>query len=98
VRFSYVPAAARVPRRFHCVPGEDTSMTAVPQFASLRCGHHAYAQLSAVSGPALLSGASDDGEMGAFHHLAQPQRATNVRIRLDEYLRVGLEAGVFYES
>jgi hypothetical protein len=36
--------------------------------------------------------------MGAFHHLYQPQRETNVRVRLDEYVRVGLEAGVFHES
>jgi len=36
--------------------------------------------------------------MGAFHQLFQPQRETNLRIRLDEYLRVGLEAGIFYPS
>jgi hypothetical protein len=36
--------------------------------------------------------------MGAFHHLYQPQRDTNVRVRLDEYLRVGLEAGIFHDS
>ena len=36
--------------------------------------------------------------MGAFHHLFGPQRETDLRIRLDEYLRVGLEAGIFYES
>jgi hypothetical protein len=36
--------------------------------------------------------------MGAFHDLYQPQRETNLRIRLDEYLRFGLEAGIFYES
>jgi hypothetical protein len=43
-------------------------------------------------------GADDESEMGAFHHLFQPQRETNVRIRLDEYLRFGLEAGVFFET
>ena len=98
VRFSYVPANARVPQRHRCVPGDDTSPTAAPQFTSLRYGHHAYAQLRAASGPAILTGASDEGEMGAFHHLYQPQRETNLRVRLDEYLRVGLEAGVFYDS
>jgi hypothetical protein len=36
--------------------------------------------------------------MGAFHHLFQPQRETNLRVRLDEYLRAGLQAGIFYES
>jgi hypothetical protein len=34
--------------------------------------------------------------MGAFHELYEPQRGTNLRIRLDEYLRFGLEAGIFY--
>jgi hypothetical protein len=33
--------------------------------------------------------------MGAFHALYQPQREANVALRLDEYLRFGLEAGIF---
>jgi hypothetical protein len=98
VRFSFVPPASRVPRRFRCVPGSDTSATAAPQFTSLRYGHHAYAQVRTVAGPAILTGASDEGEMGAFHFLYQPQRDTNIRVRLDEYLRVGLEAGIVHES
>ena len=98
VRFSYVPGDARVPQRYRCVPGDDTSTTAVPQFTSLRYGHHAYAQVAATTELAIRSGASDEGEMGAFHHLYQPQRETNLRVRLDEYLRVGLEAGIFYDS
>ena len=98
IRFSYVPATARVPQRHRCVPGADTSTTATPQFTSVRYGHYAYAQLRAASGPAIRCGASDESEMGAFHHLYQPQRETNVRVRLDEYLRVGLEAGIVYES
>jgi hypothetical protein len=35
--------------------------------------------------------------MGAFQRLHAPQREANLRMRLDEYLRAGLEAGVFYE-
>jgi hypothetical protein len=98
VRFSYVPLNGRVPQRYQCVPGDGTSATAFPQFTSLRYGHYAYAQLRPTAGPAILSGASDEGQIGAFHHLYQPQRETNLRVRLDEYLRVGLEAGIFYES
>ncbi len=98
VRFSYLPSSARTPRRFRCVPGVDTSTTAVPQFTSLTYGHHAYGQLATSSSAALATGASDEGEMGAFHHLYHPQRETNLRVRLDEYLRVGLEAGIFYDS
>jgi hypothetical protein len=36
--------------------------------------------------------------MGTYHGLFGPQRETNLRIRLEEYLRFGLEAGVFYGS
>ena len=36
--------------------------------------------------------------MGAYHLLFQPQREANLRIRLEEYLRFGLEAGVFFET
>jgi hypothetical protein len=34
--------------------------------------------------------------MGAFHFLQQVQRVRNVRASLDEYLRFGLEAGIFF--
>ena len=44
------------------------------------------------------TGADDEAEMGAFHDLFQPQRESNIRLRLREYLRFGLEAGVFYET
>ena len=43
-------------------------------------------------------GADDEGEMGVFHDLYQPQREANLRVRLEEYLRFGLEAGIFYTS
>ena len=34
--------------------------------------------------------------MGAFCMLQQPQRLANLQIALDEYLRFGLEAGIFF--
>jgi hypothetical protein len=34
--------------------------------------------------------------MGAFNHLMQPQREANLRLRLEEYLPFGLEAGLIY--
>ena len=33
--------------------------------------------------------------MGAYEHLQQPQREANLQDALHEYLRLGLEAGVF---
>ena len=42
--------------------------------------------------------AEDGGEMGAYHHLLAQQRVANLQVRLDEYLRFGLEAGIFFVS
>jgi len=95
VRYSFVPEGSLVPRRFHCLP--DAAHPGVqPQFTSLRYGDPGYAQLRPASGKALLQGADDEGEIGVMHALFQPQREANLRIRLDEYLRFGLHAGIFY--
>jgi hypothetical protein len=68
----------------------------VPGFTSIRYGHYAYAQLS-LSGPqAIRTGADDGSEMGVFNGLKQPQRESNLKAALDEYLRFGLEAGIIY--
>jgi hypothetical protein len=69
-----------------------------PMFRSLRYGDPAYAQLSLRCAVEIREGAEDQAEMGAFHDLYQPQRERNLRLRLDEYLRFGLEAGIFYET
>jgi hypothetical protein len=99
IRFSYVPETARVPRRYHCLPESAARPEqATPRFTSLRYGFAAYGQLGRSSGEQLLTGADDEGEPGAFHWLYQPQREINLRVRLKEYLRVGLDSGIFYES
>lgn len=67
-----------------------------PIFTDLRYGHSGYAQLYLQCPVEILEGAEDEAEMGVFHHLQQPQREANLRASLDEYLRVGLEAGIFY--
>lgn len=99
MRFSFLPLSSRVPRRFHCQPADSEHGPRVtPRFKSLRYGVPAYCQLSLRTAPEILRGADDEGEMGALHHLHAPQRETNVRVRLEEYLRVNLEAGIFYET
>ncbi len=70
----------------------------LPMFSSLRYGDPAYGQLGRRSTVEIREGAEDQAEMGAFHDLYQPQRERNLRVRLDEYLRFGLEAGIFYET
>ena len=69
-----------------------------PQFTSIHYGNPAYAQLAQVCVWSIRSGADDGSEMGAFCMLQQPQRESNLRIALEEYLRFGLEAGIFYVS
>jgi hypothetical protein len=99
VRFSYVPTDAVVPRRFRCQPERASeAVRCRPQFTSLRYGESGYGQLALRSAREIRTGADDEAEMGAFHGLFQPQRETNLRVRLAEYLRFGLEAGIFYAT
>jgi hypothetical protein len=95
VRFSFVPTGSVVPKRFRCLP-DDRHPDVLPHFTSLRYGDPGYAQLRHATDKAIREGADDEGEMGVMHPLFQPQRETNLRIRLDEYLRFGLRAGIFY--
>ena len=69
-----------------------------PGFTALSASAPAYCQLREAAPREIREGASDESEMGAYHQLFQPQRAANLRIRLEEYLRFGLEAGTFYET
>jgi hypothetical protein len=96
VRFSFVPLDSSTPRRHRCQPVDDGG--SFPRFTSLRYGVAAYGQLSARTPDAIRRGADDESEMGAFHFLFQPQRESDLVTRLDEYLRVGLQAGIFHES
>ena len=99
VRFSYVPASASVPRRYRCRPAPGDDPVAMrPAFTSLRYGDATYCQLDLRGPDEIRTGADDGAEMGAFHLLFEPQREKNLRLRLDEYLRFGLEAGIFYAS
>lgn len=108
VRFSHVPDGSMTPRRFRCQP--DLAMTDIsdpdvaariraelaPAFASTRYGDPDFVQLALTCARELRTGAEDGSEMGAFSSLKQPQREANLRVALDEYLRSGLEAGLFF--
>lgn len=99
VRFSHVPPGSQTPRRFRCVPVADADALHVrPVFTDVGPGQPGYAQLSARAAPELRQGASDEGEMGAFHHLRQSQREAALRQALDEYLRFGREAGLWFAT
>lgn len=75
---------------------EEIILRVRPQFTSKRYGQPAYAQLSSACAQEIKQGAEDGSEMGVFSLLQQPQREANLRIALDEYLRFGLEAGIFF--
>ena len=98
VRFSYLPAGARTPRRYRCQPATDADVPRVrPTFTSLHYGEAGYGQLnrSAVA-PEIWQGADDGTELGAFHDLSQPQRETNLCVRLAEYAPFGLDVGFVF--
>jgi hypothetical protein len=68
----------------------------VPQFTATRYGRPGYCQLRLSCPEQIGTGAAEGGEMGAFGFVGQAQRESNLRIRLEEYLPVGLEAGWIY--
>ena len=99
VRFSFVPPNSQVPQRYQCQPRDnDDPLRVRPIFTSMDYGDAGYFQLSQFCPSEIRQGAEDESEMGAFHDLYTPQRETNLRVRLDEFLRFGLEAGIFYAS
>jgi hypothetical protein len=73
-------------------------ITPGPLFESLRYGDSGYAKLLAQTDDSVRRGADDGGEMGGFHFVLAPLRETDLRVRLQEYLPVGLEFGIFYET
>lgn len=97
VHFCWLPPGAVTPRRHRCLP-DDAHPDVQPHFSSRRYGQPAYAQLCPPTARALLRGARDEGEIGVMHALYQPQREDNLRTRLDEYLRFGLQAGLFHAT
>ncbi|HJQ29861.1 MAG TPA: hypothetical protein VJ827_11015 [Rubrobacter sp.] len=99
VRFSFLPLGSEVPRRHRCRPENQAEAGRIrPQFSSLRYGDPGYCQLTRLCAEEIRRGADDESEMGAFHDLYAPQREANLRARLEEYLRFGLEAGILYAT
>lgn len=67
-----------------------------PSFTSTHYGDPGYAQLRITVPAAIRTGAENGAEMGVFNYLRQPQRASNLQASLQEYLRFGMSAGIFY--
>jgi hypothetical protein len=109
VRYCSLASGSQTPRRYYCqpdlalsgVPGNATTAVRerlTPQFTSLDPGQPGFAQLSSRCAVEISTGADNGAEMGAFNFLLQPQRRANLLTALDEYLRFGIEAGMFEET
>ncbi|MFD7197796.1 hypothetical protein [Streptomyces sp. NPDC059893] len=94
LRYSYVPAGSRTPRRHRCQP--DLTPGVQPLFAAVRYGTPWYGQLADGCPEELRRGADDGAEMGAFHDLYRPQREDGLRARLAQYTPAGTDAGIFF--
>lgn len=69
-----------------------------PVFTSTRYGTPGYAQLASACADEITTGADDESELGAFHDLRQPQRAADLRARLDEFVPAGTNSGIIFAS
>jgi len=74
------------------------SLRVRPRFNSTCYGTPAYCQLAAACAEEIRRGADDESEMGIFHDLYQPQRADNLRARLDEFTPASMAVGIIYAS
>jgi len=99
LRYSRYQPGSVLPRRFQCVPNDNdlsASDPVIPIFTSRRFGSPAYAQLALVCPERIRSGAENGSEMGAFQGARVALREKNLRLKLDEYLPVGLTAALIY--
>ena len=99
VRFCYVPNGSRVPRRYRCQPelaveGGAQPKRVKPHLVSLDRASPWYGQLHPLAHPALRTGGEDGGEIGAFRSPSSALLESNVEATLDEYLRLGMAAGM----
>lgn len=67
-----------------------------PRFSSKRYGRPNYCQLTMACAEEIKTGADDQSEMGVYHDLYQPQRATNLLTRLKAFVPAGVDAGIIY--
>jgi len=96
VRFSFLPIGARTPRQFECV--DEALASPQPIFFATRYGRPGYLKLLTSTPDVVRRGADDGGEIGAFHFLLGPLRESDLRVRMQEYLPVGLEFGIIYQN
>jgi len=96
LRFSYAPPGSRLPRQYCCQPADPgTAVRVGPAFVSTDPDHPEFCRLTPGCPPQIARGAENGSEMGVFHFLQRPRRLAELTGQLRDYLRFGLEAGVF---
>jgi hypothetical protein len=78
--------------------GDSVQTWLVPAFTSRTAGQPGYLQLADAAPEQVRSGAEDGDEMGVFYGLFSGRRESNLAYRLNEYLRIGLEAGIIHAT
>ena len=110
VRFSFLPAGSRTPRRTACQPDDAlagiqhrraralTAARVAPRFDAVRFGAPAYARLAADVAPEIARGAHDEGELGAYHDLWEALRVADLRARLREFTPAGTDIDIRFAT
>lgn len=96
VRYSYLTAPARVPRRYRCLP--DPGHPAMrPLFTSANPRNPVFGQLSQATPEAILTGGENGSEMGVGNAARGAARLANLQTTINEYMRFGYAAGPLFE-
>jgi hypothetical protein len=108
VRFSVLPPDSRTARRYRCQP--ETALDAAPDAAArarllvgLRPDYRSldplapgFLLLADTTPPEIRTAAEDGGEPGCWNHLQHHTRVSNLSNALPQFLRFGLEPGLFF--
>ena len=93
-RFSARGPGSSVPHPYESQVVDDMSRL----FASLRFGDYRYGLLGPVAPAAIVRGAENTSEMGAFSGALAPIRQDSLRTKVDEYMPFGRIANVIIEN
>jgi hypothetical protein len=88
---------ALTPAQLNAIQAEVEGWLA-PVFTSRTPGKPAYLQLADTAPEQIRFGAEHQDEMGVFNKLYSGRRESNLSYRINEYLRVGLVAGIIHAT
>jgi hypothetical protein len=73
---------------------DEIALKVRPTYTTGVYGQPAWLQLHLNAAAEIAKGSADGADMGVWCHLKQSQREANLRLRLEEYLPLGLEPGL----